>query len=529
MQSAPAKTASISESLPFSLPLELTVKDPDVIAELCARAEGAEREEYALGALRLGVLALRQARGQLDANTVRREGEKFLSDVQAALGEHRAHVDRTLAGTLKDYFDPENGRFNERVERLLKKDGELETLISRKITAEDSEMCRVLTAHLGEDSPLFKLLSPTESEGLLKALRESVAAELISQRTEVLKEFSLDNSESALSRLVGQMTDRNGKLSADLQKKIDEMLKQFSFDEEESALSRMKRTVDSTSEVITKHLTLDDEKSALSRLRHELMEVLNQHGESSQKFQAEVRGTLEKMQVRRDEAAKSTRHGIDFEAQLVELLGAECQKSGDVATFVGNSAGLIKNCKKGDVLIELGPDNVAAGARIAVEAKDNASYDLAEARTELAQARENRGAEVGIFAFSKKTAPPSLDCVGRYGNDIVVVWDSDDATTDLHVKLALSLARALCTRKALERTNISVDFTEIDKALTEISTQLDALERIRPMADTIKEQAEKILDRLRISLRKLAKQGELLTERISDLKQVVAEQSQLKD
>jgi hypothetical protein len=141
----------VPETLPFSLPLELTVTDPEVAAELFAKEEGRERDEYALGALRLGVLALRQARGQIDGNVLRHEGERLLGDVQLALSEHRTSLDRTLVGTLKDYFDPENGRFSERVQRLLKKDGELETLLSRKVTAADSEMCRALAGLVGKD------------------------------------------------------------------------------------------------------------------------------------------------------------------------------------------------------------------------------------------------------------------------------------------------------------------------------------------------------------------------------------------
>ena len=127
----PAATQNEPETLPYSLSLELTVTDPEVITEFNAKQEGRERDEYALGALRLGVLALKQARGQIDAGTVRQEGERLLGDVQLALSDHRAGLDRVLQGTLKDYFDPKDGRFNERVERLLRKDGELESLLSR--------------------------------------------------------------------------------------------------------------------------------------------------------------------------------------------------------------------------------------------------------------------------------------------------------------------------------------------------------------------------------------------------------------
>jgi hypothetical protein len=70
------------DTIPFSLPLELTVTDPEVITELFAKQEGWERDDYALGALRLGVLALCQARGQIDVNAVKHEGDRLLGNVQ---------------------------------------------------------------------------------------------------------------------------------------------------------------------------------------------------------------------------------------------------------------------------------------------------------------------------------------------------------------------------------------------------------------------------------------------------------------
>lgn len=510
------------ETIPYSLSLELTITDPEVISEIHAKQEGRERDEYALGALRLGVLALKQARGQIDANTLRHEGERLLGDVQVALSEHRTHLDRTLVGTLKDYFDPESGRFSERVQRLLKKDGELETLLSRKITAADSEMCRVLETLVGMDSPLFKLLLPGESNEFLKSLHAAVSKELECQRMQVLREFSLDNKEGALSRLVGELTDNNGKLRKDLQDRIDSLVKQFSFDDEQSALSRMSRTVATTNEAISKHLTLDDKESALSRLRRELLEVLDKHGEAYHKFQEEVRVTLEKMQARREEAAASTRHGVDFEAAVFEIVQSESQRLRDVATAVGNSTGLIKNCKKGDAVVELSSESAAPGAKVVVEAKEDASYDLAGALTEIEIARQNREADSGLFVFSKKTAPAGLEPLARYGNDVVVVWDADDLATDSHLRLGLSVARALCTRKALERSSLDVDFTAIDQALLEIAKQVKELDEIRTWTDTIRSNGQKILDRLRISTEKLTNQGEVLTERLADLKQAMA-------
>jgi len=51
---------------------------------------------------------------------------------------------------------------------------------------------------------------------------------------------------------------------------------------------------------------------------------------------------------------------------------------------------------------------VAAGARIVLEAKESASYDLAKTLEEADVARTNRQAEVCVFVHSTKTAPPSI-------------------------------------------------------------------------------------------------------------------------
>ncbi len=120
-----------------------------------------------------------------------------------------------------------------------------------------------------------------------------------------------------------------------------------------------------------------------------------------------------------------------------------------------------------------------------VEAKEHASYNLTTALKEMEEARQNREAESGLFVFSKKTAPAGLEPLARYGTDVVVVWDADDVATDTHLRLGLSVARALCTRKALERSSLDVDFTAIDAALLEIAKQVKELDDVRTWTETI--------------------------------------------
>ncbi len=534
--------------LPFALPLELNVTDPELIRELVAYNEGKPRDDFALSALRIGLLALKQARGQIDGDTIKREGERLLGALDGKLTLHARGLDEQITGVLKDYFDPESGRVQERIHRLVKKDGELEDILRRQIGQQDSELCKTLGAHFGKDSPLMKVLSPKESEGLLKTLADTLQSALGEQRSRVLSEFSLDNDEGALSRLVKKLTASHGELNKDLQTKIDEVVKEFSLDAEDSALSRLVRSVtaaqqtisaefsldnensalsrmskhlQTTSDAIDNHLTLDKETSALYRLRRELFELLTKHSETNQKFQEEVKQTLEAMKIRREESQRSTLHGKEFEQTVFDWIHADCQRAGELAEFTGDTVGTIKSCKVGDVVIEMGPDHAAAGARIVVEAKDKEGYLLRKAREEIETARKNRDAGVGLFVFAKDNTPADMTPFQRFGDDLFVVWDPADPLSDLYLQAGLMVARALCSRKAKEREGCAADFAGIDTAILDIEKKADSLEEVRTSAESIKDGADKILKRVDLARKGIGNQIVVLRELIADLKTAV--------
>ncbi len=114
----------------------------------------------------------------------------MLDTLEHQFTDHARRINDDLGGALRDYFDPENGRFQERVKRLVEKDGELERVLRSQVGTQDSELCKTLLAHVGEHSPLMRMLKPDESQGLLAALRESVGEQLRQQRDKVLSEFS---------------------------------------------------------------------------------------------------------------------------------------------------------------------------------------------------------------------------------------------------------------------------------------------------------------------------------------------------
>lgn len=506
-----------STEAPRSVFLEINVTDQDSVQELVAHSSGRDRDEYAVGALRVGLLSFKHARGQMDADNVRHEGERMISEMGIKLDAYRSQLTDGVTNVLKEYFDPTNGQFPQRVEKLLSKDGELERVLRGQIGSDGSTMAIALAAHVGKDSPLMNLLDPAESGGLVNTIRISAERVLQAESDRILAEFSLDNKDGAVSRMVLELTEKNGQLSGDLTSKIDEAVKEFSLDKEDSALSRLLRRVETAQKTISNEFSLDNSESALARLKKELLGVLNVQNEQNETFQREVTSALEAMKARRAESMRSTIHGIDFEAEVVAFVRCEAEKAGDIPTHTGTTTGEIAGRKYGDAIVELGPDCVAHGVKFVIEAKKAAGYDLRQARAEIELARKNRGAAVGVFVFSKAAAPQAQEAILRIGNDVFVIWDADDQSSDVILKTALSLAKALCVRESTARGAEAAQFEAMDKSILAIEREARRLDEMRKWTETIKSNSGKILEEVRKMAEGLEAQVGLLKDAMAGL------------
>jgi hypothetical protein len=502
-----SEQSSLRAIVSAALELKLKVSDPEVISELEKHSEGGDREEYALTALRLGSLALRQARGELDAVVVRDAGQKILHDLESLFRERGGKIADDLTAALRQFFDPTSGELPRRLESLLKQDGDFERFLRQHVGPESSTLTKTLNQHF---EPLLRVLDPEEAQGLRARIESMLNRVFDDQRNNILREFSLDNEESALSRLLRKVTENNGKFSGDVRALVDELANEFSLDKPDSALSRLVRKVEEAQGLIGRSLTLDDEGSPLSRLKRELKATIDGLVENNVKFQIEVREALAKLQTQRETAAKSTLHGLTFEDRLGELLAAEAARLNDVHEATGTTVGAIAQCKIGDFITVLGPESAAPSARIVWEAKSNKSYDLASALRELDLARKNRQAQVGVFVFSKSTAPEDVELFARYGNDLVVLWDPEDPVTDLYVKAAFGVARALVIRETHESGESEHALNAIELATRAIEKQIEGLGQIKTWAETVRSNGDKIADRA-------GKMQEALQEEVEEL------------
>ena len=97
--------------------MELTVEDRDTIRALLQHDEGSHRDEYALEALKIGVMALRHAAGAWDVDFIQRETTRLVETLRRQLDEHSRQAQEKLTGSFKNYLDPEDGQFSQRIRR----------------------------------------------------------------------------------------------------------------------------------------------------------------------------------------------------------------------------------------------------------------------------------------------------------------------------------------------------------------------------------------------------------------------------
>ena len=233
--------------------LDLLITDQDVIVALQAYSGQDERSCFALAALKIGILAIRQASGTIDSRTIQQEADTLLRDLRTSLNEQSGLI-RT---TLGQYFDPSSGQFNQRIDRLVGRDGDLEKAIASHLTGENSALRRILTDNLGENSPLLQRFSLDERAGIIAAISKNLQAVLDLHANSSVEQFSLDKPDSAISRMLSTLTEKNGRLRVDLAGDLEKVREEFSLDKENSALNRLMGQIIAANDKIKKAPSAD--------------------------------------------------------------------------------------------------------------------------------------------------------------------------------------------------------------------------------------------------------------------------------
>ena len=507
-------------SAPETVHVDLEINDPMVVASILALPRGRERDLFVERALRIGVLAINQAAGQIDTHALRDEGGRLVHELTRLIDGYRERTNEELEGVLKNYFNPQDGRFTQNVERLVRKDGDLERVLREHVESSQRGIKQTIDQLVGQESPIVRLLNPGDANTFFNHLTSTANQVIQAQNEKILEQFSLDVPESALNRLVSELSTNHASVGTNLQEHITRVMREFSLDEENSALNRMLRQIQTASEQIQGEFTLDNENSALARVRRELRLLIEEQNRAAQDFQERITNEISALNARRQEARQGVQHGHDFETAVVSTLAWLAEGSGDEIERVGGTVGEIPRCRVGDAVITLSQDSAAPGVRIVIEAKEAENYSLASIREEMSIARENRKATYGVFVLSANTAlAESIGLLRRFDQDIVVVWNAEDRNSDIALKAAMLMAKGLVVRAARESEGLAADLDAMDRAVATITRQLGGFDEVNTTANTIKNGAERILTRTRLMRERIEAELEQLTREIESLKQ----------
>lgn len=112
---------------------------------------------------------------------------------------------------------------------------------------------------------------------------------------------------------------------------------------------------------------------------------------------------------------------------------------------------------------------------------------------DLQKARDNRRAQVGVFVFSRSSAPDGFEPLTRWGNDIVVVWDAEDRGSDVVFKAAISVARMIVVHEHAKASQATADAAEMRNAVETMCRDVALFEEVIRLAGNAKTNCDSII------------------------------------
>jgi hypothetical protein len=474
----------------------------------------AQRCQLAHDAWQIGLRAVTNAHRLADEARLGDVGKTLLEDVARQLRAHTELQEQRIHDALARYLDPESGQLNERLRQLVGEGGALPHLLERQIGPHNSVLVETLVKHVGEQSPLFKKLSPTDSQGLLALMTERLQTTLSAQQSEFRKALDPSQETGAIGQFILRLRDELKRAEDDQGKQLRIALGALDTTRENSLLNQLRRDTQHAREQLLSainpavegsplaliQLALSERLEGFAKTQREQLEALHKQNAEHQQG---VRAAVERLETKRNEQRRSPRGGDIFEDTVICFV-QHAIGHGYLVENTSKHTGSIERRKQGDAVIHFSPEHAFHGARVVVEAKRETGFTVNKALLELAEARKNREACVGIFVLAKSHAGPGFPTFTRVGQDIVMTWDDENPATDPYLKAALmaGLALAVRTRSSAGQGDIQALQKLERRALSEI----DRLAKIQCAAEKIRRQLEIIegeTDKARQGVRKM--------------------------
>ena len=487
--------------------IEAHIRDRRVEAlALFAPLNDEQRGGLVKDAWSLGLRALTNAYKQADESRLADIGRTLKQDIDTQLVAHVERQQAAVVEVLGRFFDPREGQVVARLEGFLRDGGELAKAMERFLAPGQDVLAQTLARAVGESSPLLKRLSPTDTEGVIFALEGKMREALAQNQAAVTRALDPVAEDGAVARFLRTLRAELEKADNDRNKQLALATEALNANDENSLLSRLMRETTAAKTAFVAAMNPELPTSPMAVLKTTLSTLLQQHVKTQEqsmtllherqaKFEQEVRESLVRLEERKRGDAKAPRGGFTFEDAVLRFVQRAVQGAPIMVNATANTVGARPGCKKGDQVLQFTAESTYAGGALVVEAKRDTSYTVSKALEEMELARGNRTAGASVFVMARSHAPTAFPRFARHGSDILVIWDDEDEQTDPYLHAAILLGLSLASRQ--RRPDDFGDLRALADIEHRIQKELDRLEKMRKLAETIRDSADKLTEEAR--------------------------------
>jgi hypothetical protein len=499
---------------PISVALNLTAQE--VIAEindsrtesvaLFSSLDPIQGEALAVDAWRIGLHALANAHAQANEARLADVGKSLMESLDDQLKRFVEGQRETLASLLGKYFDPKDGHVSTRLAEFVSDEGTLARFLSGFLGPQNSILAEALSRQVGESSPLFRKLSPTDNEGVVKQLEGQIREVLQDGRAELVNALDPLAQDGAVAKFLRQLRAELKNAGEDSSEQLAVALRALDANNEDSLLSRLIRETERARAELTLAMNPSVPGSPMAVLKVSIEQLLQRHlevGEAAFKaqrerqesFEKEVREVLGRIETKRSTALSTPQGGRGFEENVAAVINSTLRGAPCIVERCGNTVGVLPRCKTGDCVVRFTAESAYSGAATVFEAKQDASYTVTDALAELERARKNRNSSSGVFVMARSHATEAFPTFGRYGNDVLVTWDPEDASSLPYLQAAVLLGVALVAR--VRTIADQGDIEALREAEARLLTEVERMGKMEKSVETIRRCAESLSEELR--------------------------------
>lgn len=262
--------------------------------------DAAQREQLVIDAWSIGLRALRNAHASAQESKLKDIGASMLSDVDRQLRAHVEQQQATIGSVLGHFFDPSDGQVSQRLAAFVDDQGVLARLLEKYLGPQNSVLAEALARQVGETSPLFQRLSPTDSNGLVKVLEGQLRVVMDEGHAELVRTLDPLAQDSAIARFLRGLREELAGASEDREKQLSAALAALDANDENSLISRLVHETHRARQDVLAAVNPDAPASPMAILKTSLTKLLQDQGAAQNQLakQQEERQTLFEKEVR---------------------------------------------------------------------------------------------------------------------------------------------------------------------------------------------------------------------------------------